>query len=123
MGPEWLTREFPRLRLRPPLLLYGHDFELMQVGDVAEEIAEFLNPDSHREIRPGLRLIPFAMSNGGDLYCFHLNTSTDAGVPVVYMYHDVDEATFQTKDLQDFMFRSLLEAVVEVDASAADTSG
>jgi len=88
------------------------------MGDIAEEIAEFLDPDSHREIRPGLRLIPFAMSGGGDLYCFHLNTSTDAGVPVVYMYHDVDEATFQAKNLQDFMFRSLLEAVVEVDADS-----
>lgn len=116
-GLEWLTREFPRLRLRPPLL-YGHDFELMQVGDVAEEIAEFLNPDSYREIRPELQFIPFAMSGAGDPYCFHLNAATDAGVPVVYMYHDANKATFKARKLQDFIFRGLLEAVAEVDLAS-----
>ena len=117
-GPDWLTREFPRLRLRPPLLLYGHDFELMQIGDIAEEIAEFLDPYSYREIRPELRFIPFAMSGAGDLYCFHLNAATDAGVPIVYVWHDADEATFKAKNLQDFIFRGLLEAVAEVDADS-----
>ena len=122
-GPEWLTREFPRLRLRPPLLLYGTEFELMQIADVAEEIAEFLDPGSHRATRPGLRFIPFAMSGAGDLYCFHLNAATDAGVPVVYVWHDADEATFKAKNLQDFIFRGLLEAVVEVDADSLISQG
>ena len=83
----------------------------MQMGDIAEEIAEFLDPDSSREIRPELRFIPFAMSGAGDLYCFHLNAATDAGVPVVYMYHDANKATFKARKLQNFIFRSLLEAV------------
>lgn len=114
-GPQWLTSEFPRLRLRPPLLLFGQDFELMQITDIAEETAEFFNPDSYREVRPDLRFVPFAMSGGGDLYCFHLNAATEAGVPIVYVWHDADEATFQAGNLQDFMFRSLLKAVAEVD--------
>ncbi|WP_456830938.1 SMI1/KNR4 family protein [Deinococcus sp. UYEF24] len=114
-GPQWMTSEFPRLRLRPPLLLFGHDFELMQLEDIAEETAEFFNPDSYREVRPGLRFVPFAMTGGGDLYCFHLNAATEAGVPVVYVWHDADEATFQAKNLQDFIFRGLLEAVVGID--------
>ncbi len=88
------------------------------MGDIAEEIAEFLNPDSSREIRPELRFIPFAMSGAGDPYCFHLNAATDAGVPVLYMYHDANEATSKARNLQDFIFRSLLEAVAEVDADS-----
>jgi SMI1 / KNR4 family (SUKH-1) len=118
LGPEWLITEFPRLRLRPPLLLFGNDFELMQLADVAEEIAEFLNPDSYREVRPELRFIPFAMNGAGDLYCFHLNAATGEGVPIVYVWHDADEATFKAKNLQDFIFRGLLGAVAEVDSDS-----
>jgi SMI1 / KNR4 family (SUKH-1) len=123
VGPGWLTSELPRLRLRPPLLLFGNDFELMQIADIAEEIAEFLNPDSYREIRPDLRFIPFAMTGAGDLYCFHLNAATDAGVPIVYVWHDADEATFKAKNLQDFIFRGLLEAVAEVDSDSLIAQG
>ncbi len=90
----------------------------MQFADIAEEIAELLGPDSYWQLRPELRFIPFAMSGAGDLYCFHPNAATDAGVPVVYVWHDADEATFKAKNLQDFMFRGLLEAVAEVDADS-----
>ena len=123
VGPEWLTTEFPRLRPRPPLLLFGNDFELMQIADIAEESAEFLNPDSYREVRPDLRFIPFAMNGAGDLYCFHLNAATDAGVPIVYVWHDADKATFKARNLQDFIFRGLLEAVAEVDGDSLISRG
>ncbi|MGI4875691.1 MAG: SMI1/KNR4 family protein [Janthinobacterium lividum] len=113
-GPEWLTNVFPRLREKPPLLLFGSDFELLAFEEIAEQISAFSGPDDYRRTRPDLRLIPFGQSGAGDLYCFYLNEQQGADVPIAFVWHDMNEAEIKAKNLPDFIFRALLEAVVDV---------
>ena len=115
-GPDWITQQYPRLREKPPLLLFANEFELMSIADIQSQLEEFADPGHWMNIRPGLRFIPFAQTGAGDWYCFYLNGQQDADIPIVLLWHDANRAEYKAKNLQDFIFLYMLEAVADIEA-------
>jgi len=109
-GEDWQTKEYPKIKERPTLLFYGNDFELLMLDSVEKKIENFRDNYGNKE----LRFIPFAQNGAGDLYCFYLNDEKDGDISIVFVLHDCDKAKILAKNLQDFIFRGLLEAVVEI---------
>ncbi|HJT74162.1 MAG TPA: SMI1/KNR4 family protein [Chitinophaga sp.] len=110
-GPDWMSQYYPVLRKNPPLLLFANDFELIEFDEIKEKAADFADPDYWMQVKSGLQFIPFAQNGAGDNYCFFLNAQEGEDIPVVFMWHDANRAEFRAKNLQDFIFRSMLEAV------------
>lgn len=115
-GAHWFTREYPKLKENPPLLLYASEFELFDQEGCESRVNEMLETHERFSIDPKFRFVPFASSGAGDFYCFHLNERTGEDVPVVYFWHDADRVNYLAKNLQDFIFLKMLEvSVSEVD--------
>lgn len=107
-GPHWYLEVYPTLKDNPPLLLHSYDFESLNLKSVAEEIAELRDPEDYRNINPELKFIPFAKSGGGDHYCLFLNEENNGDVPIVFVWHDMNEVNYLAKNLQDFIFKVML---------------
>jgi hypothetical protein len=114
-GPDWITHQYPALQKHPPLLLFANDFEIMQLNDIADQLLEFADPDYWLDIKPGLRFIPFAQNGAGDWYCFYLNEQQHDDIPIVLLWHDANQAVYKARNLQDFIFRYMLEAVADLE--------
>lgn len=114
-GPDWISQCYPVLRKDPPLLLFANDFELMAFDEIEEKITDFADPDYWMQIKAGLQFIPFAKNGAGDSYCFFLNEQKGEDIPIVLIWHDANRAVFKAKNLQDFIFRSMLEAVADIE--------
>lgn len=112
---NWAEVILPTLEKNPPLLLYSFDFEVLNPNQILENIEEFFitNDDFNIfDIRPDLTFIPFAQTGGGDFYCFFLNEQAGEDIPIVLLYHDQDEGIYLAKNLQDFIFKMLLQDMV-----------
>ncbi|WP_028975496.1 SMI1/KNR4 family protein [Spirochaeta cellobiosiphila] len=115
--PDRYRTVYPKLKDNPILLLHSYDFELMNINDVYEAVTELYVPDDYRQINPELKFIPFGQSGGGDLYCFFLSEPESVDIPIVYFYHDFNEACYLAKNLQDFIFRILLNDMSNQDVT------
>jgi hypothetical protein len=115
LGADWLTREFPKIRTHPTLLLFGNDFGLMDFAGITSEIEQLSSPDDYRQTKKDLRFIPFAMTGAGDSYCFYLNGQKGDDILITLVWHDMNCVDILAKNLQDFIFRGLLEAVVDIE--------
>lgn len=114
-GPNWYSSVFPKLKENPPLLLFSDDFELLNTKAVSEAIEELTDSADYRQIKPEFKLIPFGESGAGDHYCFFFNEKDGDDIPVVFVWHDSNEVTYLAKNLQDFIFRTLLTDMSEQD--------
>lgn len=115
-GAGWFTQEFTKLKARPPLLLYGDDFELIDGSRIAEELESQHDPDSCWDVREDYLFAPFAQNGAGDLYCFFYDHSvSEAEPPVVLLWHDCDQADILADNLQAFLLRALLESVAHMN--------
>lgn len=110
LGPEWITDVYPGLKANPPLLLFASDFELMDEEEISEEIEEGLPLADKAH-----RFVPFAFTGAGDWYAFYYNLKDGDDVPVVLVYHDANEATVLARNMQDFIFSQMLEAITNID--------
>lgn len=114
-GPNWVKNEFPKLKNTQPLLLFGDDFELLDFDSIDEEIIALKDPDDYRQTNPKFNFIPFGKNGAGDLYCFQFDAINNNEIPIVLVWHDEDKATVFAKNLQDFIFRSMLETIVNFE--------
>lgn len=114
-SPTWFTTVYPVLRESPPLLLFANDFEIIDTENIYEESKAFKDTDDYRNTNPELNFIPFAKSGAGDLYCFYLNGKKGDDIPIVFVWHDSNSVEVKAKNLQDFIFRCMLEAVIDLD--------
>lgn len=119
-GPNWYTEVYPTLKDNPPLLFHTYDFKLMNLKNVDDEIKELSDPENYRKINKEFRFIPFGRSYGGDHYCFFLNEENNGNIPIVFVWHDLNEVEYLGKNLQDFMFRALLTDMVYIDQDVSD---
>lgn len=117
-GPFWITDQYPMLRQNPPLLLNANDFELSNFKDISLQMEEFADPAYWMNIKIGLQFIPFAQNGAGDMYCFFPSGQQDDDIPIILLWHDANRAEYKAKNLQDFIFRSMLEAVADIEAAA-----
>lgn len=114
-GPTWITEQYPLLRKNPPLLLFANEFELSGFKDIDLQLQEFANPNYWMNIKPGLQFVPFAQNGAGDMYCFLPTARQGDDIPVVFLWHDANRAKYKAKNLQDFIFRAMLEAVADCE--------
>ncbi|HEX6431382.1 MAG TPA: SMI1/KNR4 family protein [Niastella sp.] len=114
-GPTWITGQYPLLRENPPLLLFANDFELTNLQHIAGILDEWNDPDYWMHIKTGLRFIPFAQNGAGDMYCFFPTEQQDEDIPIVFLWHDANRTEYKAKNLQDFIFKCMLEAVADIE--------
>ncbi|WDF62842.1 SMI1/KNR4 family protein [Flavobacterium sp. KACC 22763] len=119
-GPNWYFEVYPKLKENPPLLLHTYDFKLMSLKLVDDEIKELGDPENYRKINKEFRFIPFGRSYGGDHYCFFPNEENNGNVPIVFVWHDLNEVDYLAKNLQDFIFKALLTDMVYIDEDVSD---
>ncbi|OPC04075.1 cell wall assembly protein [Elizabethkingia ursingii] len=112
-GNGWYTNVFPTLKKNPPLLLFGSDIEIWDPIVYRDGIREMINHEIY-DINPKYRMLPFAKNGAGDLYVFQLDMENNGEVPITFFGHDSD-AEILAKNLQDFIFRQLLESLTEID--------
>jgi hypothetical protein len=111
---NWFTEVYPGLKSNPPFLLYTNDFEILDIERIIDDIAFLKSPDYYQKINPAYTFIPFAKNRAGDFYCFMPTANESTEIPIVFVWHDDDEATIKAKNIGDFIFRTLLEAVVDI---------
>ncbi|MCS4238243.1 hypothetical protein M2306_001650 [Myroides gitamensis] len=113
-GMHWAEITFPKLKLNPPLLLFGEDIEIWDPLAYKAGIAEIKDCEVY-EIAAPYQFIPFAKNGAGDLYVFQYDLQNGEDIPITFFPHDDCEAEVLAKNLQDFIFRQLLEATREID--------
>ncbi|WP_353120008.1 SMI1/KNR4 family protein [Myroides odoratus] len=113
-GMHWAEITFPKLKLNPPLLLFGEDIEIWDPVAYKDGILELKDPEVY-EIATHYQFIPFAKNGAGDLYVFQYDLQNGTDIPITFFPHDDCEAEVVAKNLQDFIFRQLLEATREID--------
>ncbi len=112
-GNGWYTNVFPTLKENPPLLLFGSDIEIWDPIVYRDGIREMVNHEVY-DINPKYQMVPLAKNGAGDLYVFQFDMEINGEVPITFFGHDSD-AEILAKNLQDFIFRQLLESLTEID--------
>ncbi|MGJ1433068.1 SMI1/KNR4 family protein [Sphingobacterium spiritivorum] len=112
-GNGWYANVFPKLKENPPLLLFGSDIEIWDPIVYRDGIREMINHEIY-DINPKYRMVPFAKNGAGDMFVFQLDMENNGEIPITFFGHDSD-AEILAKNLQDFIFRQLLESLTEID--------
>ncbi len=111
---KWMSEELPKLNSNPPLLWIagdrsGIDFEIMSSQEIIENLTE---PPDYMDKSFGF--VPFGVTGAGDWYAFCYKLQKGDDIPIVLVYHDCDCVTVLAKNFEDFIFRFLLEASIEI---------
>ncbi|WP_459062319.1 SMI1/KNR4 family protein [Stenotrophomonas sp. PSU-St15] len=114
--PQWAQVYLPELQPVPPILLYAQDYEPLERGELLEAWQELTAEDHYNPLREDLQLLPFARTGAGDSYCFWTNAPGCDEPPVLLVWHDDDRADVLARNLQDFLFRKMVEAVADYEA-------
>ncbi len=112
---DWIYSQYPKLKDKPPFLLYGVDFELItNYEEIIEEIESLSDVDDYRQTKEEFynKFIPFGRTYGGDLYCFYLDGNNEVQ-NIVVIWCDVNEAEILAKNLEGYIFRNLLECIID----------
>ena len=115
-GFNWKKEVYPKLKKNPPLLLFSIEFEIINFEHIDEEIEAFKDHDDFRETNPEFNFIPFAQTGAGDLYCFQFDKEENGNVPIVLVWHDDNRVDVLAKNLQDFIFRFILEMLIDIES-------
>ena len=116
---KWHATYWEDFKSNPPLLLFGDDIELFTLDRIIEHAETLIDPKHPMYANPEFKFIPFAMTGRGDLYVFQLDKQCDEDIPIVLLPRDCNEAMLLAKNLQDFIFRMLIECVVNIDGECS----
>ncbi|MGG6345307.1 SMI1/KNR4 family protein [Stenotrophomonas indicatrix] len=114
-GPHWHRDVFPQVQAQPPVLLYANEYEPIEASELRAAWEDLTAEDHYNPLREDLKLLPFARTGAGDNYCFWTNAPGFAEPPVLLVWHDDDRADLVAANFQDFLFRKMAEAVVELE--------
>ncbi|AHY57727.1 SMI1/KNR4 family protein [Stenotrophomonas rhizophila] len=118
--PEWFKVVFPALQAAPPVLLYAYDYEPIARERLHEAWSDLTAADHYNPLRADMQLLPFAETGAGDVYCFWTNAPGFAEPPVLLVWHDDDRADLLAANYQDFLFRKMVESVLDLEDSLLD---
>ena len=107
---NWFTEIYPTIKDNPPLLLHTNfDLEMLSQKDILDyEFCEWWDPKH--------QFIPFASSGAGDLFAFYKNVVNQKGEhPIVFVWHDDNRTQYLAQNFEDFIFRQMLEVVVNYE--------
>lgn len=121
---DWLNINREKIENNPKSFFYyvGGDCEPILFPDITYVIKDFLESLKYDDdfklgkkiINPNYKFIPFAMTGGGDLYCFWYKNGTEN--PEVTLYaHDTGEMYLWTRDFDELLFIQLAESLIEYD--------
>lgn len=113
-GPNWHEKSYPLLRKNPPLLLFAHDFKIIQ----KEEIST-LSKKMFCHHPSFFRAIPFGKNGAGDLHYF-MFTSPAQISSICTINRITQESTKLSKNLEDFIFQELLGSVMDIGTEEAE---
>lgn len=103
-----------RSKVIPSLLYPDDEFWLITKDEILSEIDAFYDEEHYLQVDKKHKFIPFAWSGAGDLYCFLFSQKdSDGDIPIVYFWHDDVKADYLAKNLEDFIFMSLLKYITE----------
>jgi hypothetical protein len=114
-GPDWYRTVFPQVQPQPPVLLYASEYEPIEPRELRAAWEDLTAEDHYNPLRDDLKLLPFARTGAGDHYCFWTNAPGFDEPPVLLVWHDDDRADLLAASFQDFLFRRMAEAVVELE--------
>lgn len=105
---RWARDELPRLRERPPLLLFADDFRIIPVSEISKRTqALAFKPASFK------KFVPFGRTGGGELFGFVFNAAGKSE-SIAKINTRTESARLESKTLEDFVFKKLLSAAVDV---------
>ncbi|WP_019946785.1 SMI1/KNR4 family protein [Hymenobacter aerophilus] len=108
-NPNWHAGIFPRLRQKPPVLLFAQDFELY-----APETVPALRSDEE-DWGSAYQFVPLGHTGGGDLYAFCPTLVANGETPITLSRHDSNETTVLAPSLEAFIFREMLHRATSFD--------
>jgi hypothetical protein len=113
-NPNWHAHIFPRLRHRPPVLLFAQDFELY----VPETVPDLLPSEAWG---PTHRFVPLGQTAGGDSYAFCPTLASAVGdAPITLSRHDENTTAMLAPSLEAFIFREMLDRATFIDEYALE---
>ena len=121
-GPDWYKNEFAKHKNSPPFLLFAQSFELMSTREVYLEMCAIRDGEfwDSSNMLPDFKMLPFAGDGSGDKYAFWLSCPAKPAAIgdwlIIHWWHDDNKCTVLANNLQDFMFKSMLDCALEIDA-------
>jgi hypothetical protein len=112
-GHDWYKRIYPSLKTQPPFLLFAKSFELLSLRNIYDELKDSAYKEEWLE---GFKILPFAGDGSGDRYAFYLSSLYAPEWSIIHWWHDSNHVDILAYDLQDFMFKKMLEATCVADA-------
>lgn len=107
-GPDWYAEVYPKLREKPPFLLFVGEFTIIQKEDLVKEVEKVA-----RRVGDRCKLIPFGRDGVGNLYV--MNYAADGVLDSVGIFNRDGSLVKLAKTLEDFIFRQLLGAGVQIN--------
>ncbi|WP_242862694.1 SMI1/KNR4 family protein [Clostridium botulinum] len=115
---KWLNENREELLNNPAAFMYGiqSDCEPLLFEDIQErkEFIDEMNEISGYKIKEEYKFIPFAMTGGGDIYCFVYKNKTDLTHIILYK-HDTDDIINYGTNFEEFLMWQMAEAITEWD--------
>ena len=122
---EWIeieNSEFiknPRKYTEDPkaFLMLNCDCEPISVWDIEERIGELKEwiswrcEDEEESFDESVKLVPFAMTGAGDLYCFMYKPDADEPEIILYLHDEYDDPDIIGRDFDEFLYVMMLNAV------------
>ncbi|GAA0077646.1 hypothetical protein UT300005_20240 [Clostridium sp. CTA-5] len=113
---EWLNEHREDLLNMPEAFMYGieSDCEPLLFEDIQDrkEFIDEMNEISGYKIKEEYVFIPFAMTGGGDIYCFVYKNKIELTNIILYE-HDTDNIISYGLDFEEFLIWQMYTAITE----------
>ncbi len=115
-GADWYAEVYPKIRDKPPFLLFVGEFNIIQKEDLLRETEKVA-----RRVGDVFKLIPFGRDGSGNL--FVMNYAADSVLDSIGIFNRDGSLIKLAKTFDDFIFRQLLGAVVQINPEDIEDVG
>ncbi|MBN1055585.1 SMI1/KNR4 family protein [Clostridium botulinum] len=113
---KWLNENRKELLNTPAAFMYGveSDCEPLLFEDIQDrkEFIDEMNEISGYKIKEEYTFIPFAITGGGDIYCFIYKNKTELTHIILYK-HDTDDIVSYGVNFEEFLMWQMSAAITE----------
>lgn len=113
---EWLAHWRQICLTRPPALICTGAGAVPVEWFTVEEMQDWTAPEYWK---PDI-IIAFAGNGAGDVWTWFPRLRKEHGVPVVFCFHDQNEAQVYAPDFEAFLYRALLDTWTYIDAGSVE---
>ncbi|WP_252222969.1 MULTISPECIES: SMI1/KNR4 family protein [unclassified Clostridium] len=120
---KWLNENREELSNTPAAFMYGveSDCEPLLFEDIQDrkEFIDEMNEISGYKIKEEYTFIPFAITGGGDIYCFIYKNKTELTHIILYK-HDTDDIVSYGVNFEEFLMWQMSAAITEWEQEIDD---